>query len=80
MRETTHQLRFLSVGKLISTHVPRAGDDAQDSDLKYSNKLISTHVPRAGDDRDTLDRSFDTGQISTHVPRAGDDPPAPRVY
>ena len=35
---------------VISTHVPRAGDDDPGRDLSGAG-AISTHVPRAGDDR-----------------------------
>ena len=35
---------------IISIHIPRVGDDLDDSDYKANKLIISIHIPHVGDD------------------------------
>ena len=54
VRETTVIYTFGHTGIVISTHVPRAGDDFR-ALSSWRQAEISTHVPRAGDDQYRFD-------------------------
>ena len=73
LRGTTDIIALEYIWRLISIHVPLAGDDAHSAATARSSANFYPRPP-CGGRQEILRRRYILGQISIHVPLAGDDP------